>query len=191
MKAPPKGDNPAAELRAAFEASGRRLVDALVEQLAAGQVESLSTLHTAGAVVGRRTAELTQAVGALTATIEAEVAAGFERLLAEVLATIGERLHDEVQVSVDELRDAARQTVDSIGAQLTATADAVAAARHEFLQELAGLLTERDRSLEVRRAEEFARVLSEVLSHTGPSNRRLRDRVRRSLSETRPQEDEA
>jgi hypothetical protein len=190
MRSQPTGGAPATELLAAFEASGRRLVAALVEQLAAGQVEILHGLHTAGAVVGHRTAELTEAVAAMTETVEVEVAAGFERLLAEVLATIGERLHDEVEVSVGELGDAARHAADSIGAQLTASVQALEAARDDFLDELGQRLAARDLQLEARRAEEFARVLSDVLSRGGAKNRRLRDRVRRSLGETR-REDEA
>src|SRR4051812_1479010 len=95
--------------------TGRRLVEALTEQLAAGQVETLYSLQTAAAQLRRHTAAVTGASEALagslsgfTERIAGEVSQGFAALLREATASIGEHLTTEVEASTSELRAAAQ-----------------------------------------------------------------------------------
>ncbi|MCU1599861.1 MAG: hypothetical protein JWO22_570 [Frankiales bacterium] len=111
-----------------IEASGRRLVEALTDQLAAGQVETLYTLQTAAGQVRRHTAAVTgateslaESLRAMTDQVTAEVQAGFARLLVEAQTSIGEQLAAEVDASSTELRGASSDHVQAVTSQLQVT----------------------------------------------------------------------
>jgi hypothetical protein len=119
---------PAPEAAAELPDTGRRLVEALTEQLAAGQVETLYSLQTAAAQLRRHTAAVTSASEAVAASLSGfservanEVSQGFAALLREATASIGEHLTTEVEASTSELRDAAQTHAQAVASQLDAT----------------------------------------------------------------------
>lgn len=104
-------DDPVVALRVA----GQRLVDALRDQVADGQVETLLTLQTAATALQRQSTEVAGSVAAMTGDVLAEVAAGVEALLQELLATLGERVAEET----DETTRSLTRSAEKVAKQLS------------------------------------------------------------------------
>ncbi|HVE74528.1 MAG TPA: hypothetical protein VNA30_05490 [Mycobacteriales bacterium] len=109
-----------------------------------------------------------------------EVTAGIEELAA---TSEGFRTDLEELLAKWEQRDLNRERrYDTRIARLVERTEDSAAAVTAELKSATARLEERDRELEAVRADEFARVLEDLLSRTGRSGRDVRSRVRRSLS---------
>ena len=121
-------DQPEGDPLEEFRAAGQRLVDALRDQFADGQAESLYSLQTASAQLRTHTEAITSAaatlVGSLktgSAEITSHVTEALQGVLAETQASIGEQLAAEVDASSAELRGAAADHAQTVATQLKTT----------------------------------------------------------------------
>ena len=127
-------DEPESDPVEDFRAAGQRLVDALRDQFADGQVEALYSLQTAAAQLKQHTQSLVGAAAAHSATLQdlieqvvarttSEVSSSLQRILAETQASIGEQLAAEVDASSTELRGAAQDHAQAVASQLEVTSN--------------------------------------------------------------------
>jgi hypothetical protein len=131
--APPGGardpEATAKEVLAAVEAAGSKLIEALITNLAAGQVETLHALHVSAAALQRQG----QRIAESGSQLERSADAASQRVIAGVSSDLSQRVSDLMEAAIARGAGAAGELVQRLTADLTAAA---AQARNAMVTDL-------------------------------------------------------